>query len=182
MYICKVIKHTHKMKAYRYNSEKRSDRRYNNCGAEKNPQNVLFLAKNIEYSKKYQYIYDEDGTIAQECTLEVVEVADDAKLFDMGASFKELSTFNNYIAAEIGTQMRDYTRFMNESKNARERKMWVKAIANLEKREDELISTLKADEFQQLSDFSRQNELVAELKAAGFDGYVTKNEIAIFTF
>ena len=78
--------------------------------------------------------------------------------------------------------MRDYTRFMNEAQNAGERKMWVKAIANLEKREDELISTLKADEFQQLSDFSRQNELVAELKAAGFDGYVTKNEIAIFTF
>jgi uncharacterized protein YwgA len=170
------------MKAYRYNSENRSDRRYNNCGKEKNPQNVLFLAKKIEYAEKYQYIYDEAGTITQECTLEVVEVADDAKLFNMCADFQQLSTFNNYIAIEIGTQMRDYTRFMNEAKNKKERKMWVTAISNLKKREDELISTLKADEFQQLSDFSRQNELVAELKAAGFDGYVTKNEIAIFTF
>ena len=170
------------MKAYRYNSEKRSDRRYNNCGAEKNPNAVKFYASTMDYANRYKNIYNEDGEVVAECTLEVVEVAADAKLFDMCASFKELSTFNNFIAAEIGTQMRDYTRFMNESKNAGERKMWVKAIANLEKREDELISTLKADEFQQLSDFSRQNELVAELKAAGFDGYVTKNEIAIFTF
>ena len=170
------------MKAYRYNSEKRSDRKYNNCGVEKNPQKVLFLAKKMEYAEKYKYIYDEAGTITQECTLEVVEVADDAKLFDMCAYFKELSTFNNYIAAEIGTQMRDYTRFMNEAKNDGERKMWVKAIDDLKKREDELISTLKANEFQQLSDFSRQNELVDELKKMGFEGYFTKNEIAILAF
>lgn len=170
------------MKAYRYNSENRSDRRYNNCGKEKNPQKVLFLAKKMEYAEKYKYIYDEAGEITQVCALEVVEVADDAKLFDMCFDFKKLSTFNNYIADEIGTQMRDYTRFMNEAKNKKERKIWVNAISNLKKREDELISTLKADDFQQLSDFSRQNELVDELKKMGFEGYFTKNEIAIFSF
>ena len=182
MYICKVIKRTHQMKAYRYNSEKRNDRHFNNCGTEKNPQKVLFLAKKMEYAEKYKYIYDEAGTITQVCALEVVDVADDAKLFDMCAYFKDLSAFNNYIADEIGTQMRDYTRFMNEAANKKERKMWENAIASLKKREDELISTLKANEFQQLSDFSRQNELVAELKKMGFEGYFTKNEIAIFAF
>lgn len=170
------------MKAYRYNSENRSDRRYNNCGEEKNPQKVLFLAKKMEYAEKYKYIYDEAGEITQVCALEVVEVADEAKLFDMGVDFKKLSTFNNYIAFVISTQMRNYTRFMNEAKNKKERKLWVNAISNLKNREDELISTLKANEFQQLSDFSRQNELVDELKKMGFEGYFTKNEIAIFTF
>jgi len=50
----------------------------------------------------------------------------------------------------------------------------------LKNSEDELIANLFRNEFQELSDFERQNELVAELKALGFDGYTTKNEIAIF--
>ena len=71
------------MKAYRYNSEKRSDRRYNNCGAEKNPNAVKFYASTMDYANRYKNIYNEDGEVVAECTLEVVEVADDAKLFDM---------------------------------------------------------------------------------------------------
>lgn len=86
----------------------------------------------------------------------------------------------NYIASEIGAQMRDYTRFMNNAKKASERKMWANQIDQLKNREQELISNLFANEFQPLSDFARQNELVAELKSLGFDGYTTKNEIAIF--
>jgi DNA-directed RNA polymerase specialized sigma subunit len=86
----------------------------------------------------------------------------------------------NYIGAQIGAQMRDYTRFMNEAKKASDKKMWANQIEQLKNREQELISNLFANEFQPLSDFEIQNELVAELKALGFDGYTTKNEIAIF--
>lgn len=57
---------------------------------------------------------------------------------------------------------------------------WAKHIDDLKNREQELISNLFCNEFQPLSDFNRQNELVAELKALGFDGYTTNNEIAIF--
>ena len=98
----------------------------------------------------------------------------------MSNNFKSLSTYNNYIASEIGAQKRDYTRFMNNAKKASERKMWAKQIDELKNREQELISNLFCNEFQPLSDFERQNELVAELKALGFDGYTTHNEIAIF--
>ena len=57
---------------------------------------------------------------------------------------------------------------------------WAKHIDDLKDREQELILNLFCNEFQPLSDFERQNELVAELKALGFDGYTTNNEIAIF--
>lgn len=58
--------------------------------------------------------------------------------------------------------------------------MWANQIEQLKNREEELISNLFCNEFQPLSDFERQNELVAELKALAFNGYTTNNEIAIF--
>lgn len=167
------------MKAYRYNSENRSDRKFNNCGKEKNPNAVKFYASNMEYANNYKFIYNEDGDVVSECTLEVVEI-ENVNLFDMANNFKSLATYNNYIASEIGAQFRDYTRFMNNAKKASERKMWANQIEQLKNRENELISNLISNEFQPLSDFDRQNELVAELKALGFDGYTTHNEIAIF--
>lgn len=167
------------MKAYRYNCEKRSDRAYNNCGEEKNPNAVKFYATNLDYANRYKFIYSKEGDVIAECTLEVVDV-DGVNLFDMESNFRSLSTYNNYIASEIGAQMRDYTRFMNNATKARERKQWASAIEGLKNREGELVKNLFCNEFQTLSDFLRQNELVAELKALGFDGYFTKNELAIF--
>ena len=167
------------MKAFRYNCEKRSDRKYNNCGKEKNPNAVKFYATNMDYAKKYKYVYNEDGDVIAECKLEVVEI-ENAKLFDMPNNFKTLATYNNYIADEIEARMRDYIYYMNKAKKASERKKWTNRIEQLKNSEEELITNLFRGEFQELSDFERQNELVAELKALGFDGYTTKNEIAIF--
>ena len=167
------------MKAFRYNSENRADRKYNTCGMEKNPNAVKFYASNMDYANNYKFIHNEDGEAISECSLEVVEI-EDVNLFDMPNNFKSLSTYNNYIAYEIGAQMIDYTRFMNNAKKASERKMWANQIEQLKNRESELISNLISNEFQPLSDFDRQNELVAELKILGFDGYTTNNEIAIF--
>jgi hypothetical protein len=167
------------MKAFRYNSENRSDRKYNNCGKEKNPNAVKFFALNMDYANNYKFIHNEDGDIVYECVLEVVEI-ENVNLFDMSNDFKSLSTYNNYIASEIGAQMRDYTSFMNNAKKASDRKMWSNQIEQLKNREQELISNLFCNEFQSLSDFERQNELLAELKALGFNGYITNNEIAIF--
>ena len=135
----------------------------------------------MDYAKKYKYIYNEDGDIIAECKLEVVEI-ENVNLFDMANNFKTLATYNNYIADEIETQMRDYTYYMNKAKKASERKKWANRIEQLKNKEEEeeLITNLFRNEFQELSDFERQNELVAELKALGFDGYITKNEIAIF--
>lgn len=167
------------MKAYRYNSEKREDRRFNGCGREKNPNAVKFYASNMAYADNYKFIHTEDGDVAYECTLEVVEI-ENANLFDMASNFSTLDTYKKYIDSQIGLQMRDYTRFMNEAKKASERKMWEKQIADLSNRENELVSNLISNEFQPLSDFELQNDLVAELKSLGFEGYTTKNEIAIF--
>ena len=167
------------MKAFRYNSENRADRKFNTCEMEKNPNAVKFYASNMAYADNYKYIYSDAGEIVAECTLEVVEV-ENVNLFDMAQNFKSLTTYNNYIASEIGEQMKDYTRFMNNAKKASERKMWTKQIDQLKNREQELISNLFANEFQPLSDFARQNELISELKSFGFNGYTTKNEIAIF--
>ena len=167
------------MKAFRYNSEKREDRKFNNCGREKNPNAIKFYASNMDYANNYKYIHNEAGDVVAECTLEVVEI-ENVNLFDMSNDFKCLGVYDNYIASEIGAQMRDYTRFMNEATKTSVKKMWAKQIEGLKNRENELISNLFVHEFQPLSDFERQNELIAELKSVGFNGYYTKNEIAIF--
>lgn len=167
------------MKAFRYNTENRTDRKYNTTGEEKNPNAVKFYASNMTYADGYKYIYSEDGEVIYECSLEVVEV-DTTNLFDMASNFKTLSTYNKYIASEIGSQMIDYTRFMNDAKKASERKMWVNQIEQLKVRELELIENLTSLEFQPLSDYNIQNDLIAELKSKGFIGYTTVNEIAIF--
>lgn len=167
------------MKAFRYNTKNRSDRRFNNTGEEKNPNAVKFYASNMDYANRYKYIYNEDGDVVSECILEVVDI-EDSNLFDMADNFKTLSTYRNYIDSEIDSQLRNYTLFMNKSKKARDRKMWANQIDALKNREEELIKILFSEEFQPLSDFERQNELVSELKSLGFDGYKTNNEIAIF--
>lgn len=158
------------MKAFRYNVENRSQRDFNNTGREKNPNAIKFYATNMVYAEKYNI----EGS-----TLEVVEVSTDG-LFNMSEDFKTLNTYKKYISEKIGTQLRDYTRFMNEAKKVRERKMWERQIADLKNRESEIASMLVVTEFQSLSDFDLQNYLVAELKKEGFKGYITKNEIAIF--
>jgi hypothetical protein len=165
------------MQAYRYNSD-RSHRKYNNCGMEKNPNAVKFYASNMAYADNYKFIYSDAGEVVAECSLEVVEI-EGVNLFDMSTGFQQLSTYRNYIESEIGAQRRDYTASLAKAKKAKERKMWEKNLSDLQNRESELVVILRNNEFQTLSDFERQNELVAELKALGFDGYITTNEIAV---
>lgn len=167
------------MKAYRYNTLKREDRKFNTCGAEKNPLNVKFYASNMDYANRYKFVYSDGGEIWYECQLEVTEV-ETSKLFDMDANFSTLSTYKNYAAELIGRQVAHYTEMANKAKLVRDRKMFLNFISNATKNETAIITSLKSQEFQTLSDFSNQLELVAELKALGFSGYTTKNEIAIF--
>jgi hypothetical protein len=167
------------MKAYRYNSIERSDRRFNTTGNEKNPNKVKFFAKSLEYANNYKTIFNEQGYELYDCELEVVEV--NAKLFNMESNFKSLNVYRNYISELVNKELNDYRKFEAEAKSVKERKMWANQIAHtVSCREAELTNSLKTDEFQELSDFERQNDLVAELKGLGFDGYETKNEIAIF--
>lgn len=58
--------------------------------------------------------------------------------------------------------------------------MWRENIDGLKDIEKELAANLFANEFQELSDFKYQDILLAELKDAGFVGYFTKNEVALF--
>ena len=166
------------MKGYRYNAKQRTDRKFNTTGREKNPNNVRFFARTLEAAEPYRIIYDEDGFELYECELQVEEI--EGNFFDMEANFRSLDTYKNYINAEIGMQLRDYTEFRNSAKTAKEKKHWDKMKAELDNRENELISSLQHTNFQALSDFEYQNTLIAELTAAGFDGYITRDEIAIF--
>jgi hypothetical protein len=167
------------MKAYRYNTINRSDRKYNTCGSEKNPNGIRFYAKSLEYAENYKTIYNEQGYEIYDCELEVVEV--NANLFDMESNFKSLNVFKQYISELVNKELNDYRKFEAEAKSVKEKKMWGNMIEHtVNSRESELVKNLKANEFQALSDFERQNDLIAELKGLGFDGYETKNEIAIF--
>lgn len=149
------------MKAYRYNAKNRFDRKFNRCGEEKNPNMVKFYATNMKYAEKYRFIYDCDGEVEYECELETVTI-EGVNLFDMEANFKNLQTFHNYNNAIIESMRR------------------VLNNVDYDKETESISNALIHNEFQGLSDFSRQNELIAELRSLGFEGYFTKNEIAIF--
>lgn len=166
------------MIAYRYNAKNRNDRNFNNCGREKNPNAVRFYASNMAYASKYQYIHDEEGNVVYECELEVTEVS--GNLFDMAAGYASLAAYRQLVDAELSTMHKEYSRLLASAKNAKERKMFESWIANIPGHEANIAMRLRSDEFQHLSDFELQNTLVAELKSMGFDGYFTKNEIAIF--
>lgn len=167
------------MNAYRYNAKSREDRKFNNCGTEKNPNGINFYASNLDYASKYKIVYFEDGSINYECELSTVEL-DISNLFDMASNFKTLASYRAYINNEIGQQMVDYSRNLNKATKLSEKKMWEKNISSLKDREAELIAALISNEFQSLSDFSNQQMLIDELQSLGFSGYTTLNEVAIF--
>tara|TARA_R110000803_G_scaffold208823_1_gene277819 strand:- start:62 stop:565 length:504 start_codon:yes stop_codon:yes gene_type:complete len=167
------------MEVYRYNTKNRQDRNFNTCGEEKNPNAINFYATNMAYADNYKFIYNDDGEVALECKLEVALV-DTTNLFDMNKNFSCLTSYSSYINSQVEKQMNDYTNFMNNSKKLSDKKMWANQIDALKNRGKELTNTLISNEFQTLSDFSRQNKLVSELKNLGFNGYKTKNEVVIF--
>jgi len=166
------------MIAYRYNAKNRNDRNFNNCGREKNPNAVRFYASNMAYASKYQFIHDEEGNVVYECELEVTEVS--GNLFDMAAGYASLAAYRQLVDSIVGKMRADYIKFRDTAKSAKERKMFQGFIDRLVNEEDSVVRGLFDREFQDLSDFELQNTLVAELKSIGFDGYFTKNEIAIF--
>lgn len=166
------------MKAIRYNAKNREDRRFNTTGREKNPNKIAFFATNEKYAQEYRFIYNEDGDVMYEC--ERVEVELTGKFFDMEKNFESLNTYNSYIESEISKQLRDYKVLLAEAKTKKDKKMWERNIAELSGRKKELTSTLKVTEFQRLSDYERQNELIKELVSLGYEGYTTKNEVAVF--
>lgn len=167
------------MKAYRYNAKDRKDRRFNNCGSEKNPNNFKFYATNLQYAEKYKFVYLRSGELDYECDLEIVEIEEN-DLFDMTNNFEKLQTYKKYVKSMISMMERDYKMALERATKVREKKMFQGFIDGLATEEENIKHKLISEEFQSLSDFDFQNDLVNELKAMGFDGYMTDNEIAIF--
>ena len=167
------------MRAYRYNTLKREDRKFNTTGIEKNPLNIKFYASSLEAAEAYRFVYFGDGDVNYECELEEVEI--EANLFDMCSNFASLSTFDIWVNDQIEAQLKDYRQFLTDAKTKKEQKRWSVIIEDTVKnRKSELITMLNQVNFQYLSDFSYQPILVAELKALVFNGYKTCKEIAIF--
>src|SRR5690554_2065956 len=111
------------MKAYRYNSKSRNDRKFNTCGMEKNPNNLKFYASNLKYVENYKYVYMDCGEVLYECDLEIIEV-DVEGLFDMNANFESLDTYKKHIDDVIGVMMRDYTHCLNNATKASDKKLF----------------------------------------------------------
>nr|DAE63562.1 MAG TPA: hypothetical protein [Caudoviricetes sp.] len=167
------------MKAFRYNAPKREDRKFNTTGMEKNPNKLNYYASNLQYAEVYKYICNEEGDVLYECELETVEIGA-VNLFDMAKLYHTTGVYKTYINDKIGRQLKDYSRFLLEAKTKKDKKLWTAQIENLFSREEEIVRSLIANEFQALSDFEYQNILVAELKSKRFDGYFTANEIVLF--
>lgn len=167
-----------KATAYRYNAEKREDRKFNTTGKEKNPNAVKFYARSMAYAESYKTVYDNQGYKLYDATLEVVEV--EANLFDMTQNFESLSTFTQWLNDIIGAMEADYTYFLHSAKTQKDKDLWENQLKGLDAYRVGRRDFLASNEFQALSDFNYQNLLVTELKQMGFEGYFTNNEIAIF--
>ena len=169
------------MKLYRYNSKNRNDRKFNCTWTEKNPNAIKYYATNLDYAEDYRYVYFENGDINYECELETIEIKD-LNLFDMNNNYSMLKSYKTYINDQINGMRPVYESILSSMKKKKDIKMWSKKVDDLNNgnTELELIKGLVYHEFQLLSDFKYQNILVSELKEMGFDGYITKNEVAIF--
>ena len=163
---------------YRYNAKNRKDRQFNNCSSEKNPNMVKFYALDLEYASKYDSIWTKEGYHVYDCKLEVAEV--EGNFFNMVENFASLSTYRSFINEKVEEMRRGYTDSRNSSKTKKDKAMFQGFLDNLVNEEDNLARYLHSSEFQALSDFARQNELITELTEMGFDGYYTNNEIAVF--
>jgi hypothetical protein len=155
------------MRAFRYNCKKREDRKFNTLGREKNPNGLKFYAKTMEYVNDYRFILDDNNEVAYECSLEIKEIVN-VNLFDMESNFADLSTFNLYVDQQVNIAQINAMFFARVSGKKQ-------ASVNV----DQIKLSAKTMDFQNLSDFDIQNDLVAELKKLGFDGYETKNEIVL---
>lgn len=171
-----------KATVYRYNTINRADRDYNNTGVEKNPNAIRFYAKTLEYANSYKDVYNKEGEFIYQCELQIEEV-DTSNLFDMNENFEELKTYKNFIESQISTMRNGYKRELERAKannNKRDVELFQGFLDGLVEEEKNIISRLKSSEFQSLSDFDLQNDLVAELTGLGYNGYHTNKEIAIF--
>ena len=171
-----------KATVYRYNTINRADRDYNNTGVEKNPNAIRFYAKSREYADSYKDIYSEDGEFIYQCELQIEEV-DTSNLFDMNENFKELATYKNFINMRISVMRTGYKRELERAeskKDKRDVELFQGFLDGLVEEEKNIISRLKSSEFQSLSDFDIQNDLISELTDLGYNGYHTNKEIAIF--
>lgn len=155
------------MKGFRYNCKKREDRKFNTLGREKNPNGLKFYGKTMEYVNDYRFILDQNNEVAYECSLEIKEI-NNISLFDMENNFTSLSTFNLYVDQQVNIAQSNALFFARVSGKK-------PVSTNL----DQIKLSAKTMDFQNLSDFDIQNDLVAELKNLGFDGYETKNEIVL---
>lgn len=170
-------KHIH---GIRYDVPNREMRTYNTTGKEKNPNKISFYAKNEETANKYKTLFDDEGY-----ELDIPTKRTDADLegrfFDMENEYKNTAAYSDYVEKEFTKMHNDYEKFKNEAKTKKQKKMWENNIKELEQNfENEAFLGLKGREFQDLSDFERQNILLKELTDAGYDGYETANEIAVF--
>jgi hypothetical protein len=169
------------MKVFRYEAKNRTDRKYNNCGREKNPMQLKFWASNLDYAKKYQFIKDASGDVVYECELVTAEISADVKLFDMEVNFTTLKVYQDEVATQVASLRNIWAKEIEAAKTAKNRKFYQAKFDGVEL---DVITSLNRSlnmlDFQTLSDFENQFVLVAELKARGFDGYKTKNEVVIF--
>ena len=178
------------MQLFRYNTKNRADRKFNTTGREKNPLALKFYANNLSYADRYKEVYTEDGDLAYTCDLEVAQLPENANLFDMVNCFESLTTFKNFVAKNAAERQNDLALLFRLNpaptkgiKKINAYKEWVAMMQNnatLEQTKKDVVAVLQNTEFQELSDYEVQIELVAELKSLGYNGYKTKNEIALF--
>lgn len=159
------------MKAFRYNAKDRKDRDFNNTGIEKNPNDLKFYGKSLEYCENYRFILDANGDVVYECNMEVVEI-ENKNLFDMEKNFEQLDVFQAFFQKRLNA-IEENNAFMIRVEKRKPKKV------DLKKEYQNAKNSASLFDFQFLSDGDIQNILVSELKALGFDGYETRNEIVL---
>lgn len=110
------------MKVYRFNAKKRTDRKFNTTGREKNPNAVKFYAKSLEWAKQYETIYSRHGEEIYKCELEVTDLSDNLRLFDMAKFYNTTKAYKSFIFKDINTQLADYSLYLLNAKTKKEKK------------------------------------------------------------
>lgn len=145
---------------------------------------ITYFATSLDFAKNPHVVPTVEGWDIFKVEPNAEEIK--ANLFDMENGFRDLEAVKKHISITMDGMRADYESGLDGAKTEKERKMWrgfIERIDNGEEWEERLVC-LKYHCFNGIggpdANLEYKADLVKELKAKGYDGYIGEKQIALF--
>lgn len=73
-------------------------------------------------AKQYEVTYYKDGEEMYKCELEVTDLSDNLRLFNMAKFYNTTKAYKSFVFKDINTQLGDYSLYLLNAKTKKEKK------------------------------------------------------------